>query len=548
MPAGRKSGTKRAKKNPRRASKSNRWAPEVSSEHYLGYVEDGETPEMIMKKFEQLNKFETKIRTTQQKTEDGDDEKENTADGGDAAAATATSTTAAKGVDGDGSLSSSLSPSSEPSSPSALDDNDSEGFSSMQLQQIFKLTSSFNVNALKNAAYYNEKLDFQFEDVDDADAEEESWFEEEIYDDDEWLTTGNLSKRKKRRRTGGGRAKRDKKSKSESGKTHKYVAMQVVSNEGYIYTVRKKIRSVDPNLPTYTRLPMPMPRSWARRIRPFVSARTYNTVPPSSTYHEVTSIVDMNLDTTGQDFLAALIDPPWKEMDFPSTASSSSSSSPSPSSPSTTQASPSPQLSSTTTTSSASSSSSSSSSTTIPSTPRVTPKDLARLKLSDDLIPCGLIFMWVEKEYIFDACQVMQQAGFNYIENFVWVRMNVNNTIADAPYPYFRKSKRSLIMFRKDSPTRLELRHQRTPDVDFHTITADKGFNEDKPDFVYQLIETLLPHARFNPEKPDAKPKLLELWAKKEHRRKGWTTVAETSQPKPPAWSVMTVVNPATRV
>ena len=55
------------------------------------------------------------------------------------------------------------------------------------------------------------------------------------------------------------------------------------------------------------------------------------------------------------------------------------------------------------------------------------------------------------------------------------------------------------------------VRHQRTPDVDFHTVTCDKGFNEDKPDFVYQLIETLLPHARYDASEPDRQPRLLEL-------------------------------------
>lgn len=54
----------------------------------------------------------------------------------------------------------------------------------------------------------------------------------------------------------------------------------------------------------------------------------------------------------------------------------------------------------------------------------------------------------------------------------------------------------------------IELRHQRNPDVVFDYVREDKLLNEDKPQFVYQIIETLLPTANYD-EKTGIK--LLEL-------------------------------------
>jgi hypothetical protein len=50
--------------------------------------------------------------------------------------------------------------------------------------------------------------------------------------------------------------------------------------------------------------------------------------------------------------------------------------------------------------------------------------------------------------------------------------------------------------------------------------------NEEKPEFIYEVIETLLPKANLSEENPEG-DRLLELWAKPEHYRKGWTVLAQ---------------------
>lgn len=47
---------------------------------------------------------------------------------------------------------------------------------------------------------------------------------------------------------------------------------------------------------------------------------------------------------------------------------------------------------------------------------------------------------------------------------------------------------------------------------------------EEKPDFVYQVIETLLPQAI---DKATGKGRLLELWGKPGPGRSGWTTLVQ---------------------
>jgi hypothetical protein len=56
----------------------------------------------------------------------------------------------------------------------------------------------------------------------------------------------------------------------------------------------------------------------------------------------------------------------------------------------------------------------------------------------------------------------------------------------------------------------IELRHQRNPDVVFDYVREDKALTEDKPQFVYQIIETLLPTANYDEQ---TGIKLLELYA-----------------------------------
>jgi hypothetical protein len=158
------------------------------------------------------------------------------------------------------------------------------------------------------------------------------------------------------------------------------------------------------------------------------------------------------------------------------------------------------------------------------------PEDLAKglklkLKFLKNLIPKGLIFLWSYKKEIKEWVEVMEKFKFNYVENLVWVKVdktatqNVGGleTLSDfstdllekKPSFPFASSHLTLLMFRKMSSGKLELRHQRTCDVVFD-FEKPKGY-------VYHMIETLLPEAGTK----------LELWAE-DQSREGWIHVVHT--------------------
>lgn len=113
----------------------------------------------------------------------------------------------------------------------------------------------------------------------------------------------------------------------------------------------------------------------------------------------------------------------------------------------------------------------------------LTIEDFKRLKIPDSVMKDGMIFIWCEKEYIYQICLHLETQGFQYVENVCYVMIEKAmekevrnfNTIDATPafttedFTYLKKSHKSLLMFRRVSKDdgKLELRHQRTGDVVF---------------------------------------------------------------------------------
>lgn len=150
-----------------------------------------------------------------------------------------------------------------------------------------------------------------------------------------------------------------------------------------------------------------------------------------------------------------------------------------------------------------------------------------KLKFLKNLIPKGLVFLWSAKREIKEWVEIMEKFKFNYVENLVWVKVDKNatekvggletltdfstNLLEKQPGFPFASSHLTLLMFRKVSSGKLELRHQRTCDV---------VFDFEKPrGYVYHMIETLLPEAGTK----------LELWAE-DQSREGWIHVVHTDE------------------
>ncbi|KAG0239212.1 hypothetical protein BGW41_007828 [Actinomortierella wolfii] len=466
---------------PRRTRKAARPPLTVNNAHYVGYVEDNESVEAIMKKFEELARIEEEFKARQQQQKAASAEtKQGDGDNG----------AQQQQQDGDASTANDAALAKKLAAEEAQQDQ-SQPFTDEQLQEVFKRTSVFTVRSM---------LRDTPEDV----FEEEEWqaniadedylydFEEEddyliAMDDSFWDEEMGITKRKRGRR-GEPRPPKEPKVKGEGRRRgmgtdretilQRYKVMQVTLQDrnGNYYTVKKKISNIDPSLPTYVRIPpVPIPRSW---IKPILRFQPEPEHVPGSRYEETSNILELDLTKYGTDFQVIYMDPPLlREGEEPGPN-------------------------------------------------KITMAQLATLNVGA-ILPKGFLFVWVEKEFLPDMVALAEQWECRYVENFCWIKCNVNNEIVRTPSRLFNSSKLTCLIFRKEGE--VELRHQRSPDCifDFMKPTDPDELSEEKPKFIYELIETLLPQAVYSESNSNG-DKMIELWARRGTRRKGWTSICQT--------------------
>ncbi|KAI9288732.1 hypothetical protein BC943DRAFT_272814, partial [Umbelopsis sp. AD052] len=416
-----------------------------SNIHYVGYVEDEESVEAIMKKFEELDRIQKEF-----------------------------------------SAISEVEKKSEASS---------QGLTEAQLQEIFKRTSAFTIrSAMMDSNDMDELNDveiwqLQYHDgLTDEIYEEDDYIHLDMEDDDFWdMEFGGDGKQKKRMR----RAPAPAREKAPSGgrrgidresiiAKYKIMQVRVQDRNGNYFMVKKKVSAIDPSLPTYVKIPgEPIPRSWVHTIL-HLQVPTEDIASVIGQKYLKKNILDMDLKELGTNFQAVYMDPPLL---LPGEE---------------------------------------------PSPGKITIEQLASLDIPS-IVPKGFLFIWLEKEWLPDIVRICEKWHFKYVENFCWIKKNLNNQISKKPYTYFNKSKLSLLIFRREGD--VELRHQRNPDCvfDFSKPRVPGELTELKPRFMYQIIETLLPSSMFHPENNPDGNRLLELWAKHGQKRLGWTTVVDES-------------------
>ena len=90
-------------------------------------------------------------------------------------------------------------------------------------------------------------------------------------------------------------------------------------------------------------------------------------------------------------------------------------------------------------------------------------EELKKLRIPDFVMKDGILFIWVEKELIFEVIVFFETQGFAYIENMCYVMLDpkekdsvekLKNTdatpaIARRPYKFINKAKKTLLMLRR---------------------------------------------------------------------------------------------------
>lgn len=507
-----KRSASRRKKGRRKASQSENCAdvdnaPSMSSSLYLGYVEDNESIDMIMKKFEKLDQL-------QQKKSKKNEDKSTTSDP--------------------------VKRAEEKKEEKVAEVAQVQGnLTEKEMEDLFKETSTFKLEtALKDSSNAYESYFYGSGDDDDL-------IDEEDEEDHGWDLTGVSTRR------GASGEKYYLFSDNEEmwddilGDSKKSKRKRKQREDGASSSKPKRI-AVSASQLDYVSVPTtyPLPESWGRMIHQYtppenVNARTFwkegeitnnkvqrvSSIPEASEHLCVSSTEALSsktkffeklkqlASTRKGGFEGIVLSPPWKERYGKDSASMYKAA---------TQ-------------------------TSKKQLATIEPEDLLLLKLGDDsLLRAGFIYVWVPKHLAVRVLKVMRAMNYFYVENGVNVRLKTTNrvgqndtaTMTTFKGSVFTQAHETCLIFRKGYITKsnrrewhkVEIRHQRTTDVKFSFYRQDaKGLEEYYHDYLYNMVETMVPLGRFNPEaEHDGKKqegRLLHLWAPPSKRRTGWVTV-----------------------
>lgn len=487
-PASTASSTRPKRKASQNVRNSSRPKSKVkpSSSMYVGYVEEDETPEMIMAKFAELERIQQmhKEKQEQMKLEKKMkiEEQQQQREEGEGGEILKDITEKDKNIQKDN-----LEEKEEEDQEEMC--NEEEGLTEEQLREVFKATSAFTMRKAMKAedaavfGFDEFERDF-YKEYDDEDMEQ--------YDDEDaefWeMMTGKRRWPKPLKAKRGPREPKEPKAPREPKPQKSHMITAYNSDTGFM--IRKK-KFFDPRELNIFKLPKhdlpsdPLPITWGRAVKPFVPkdvrAKELATVPDCT---QLKMKIDKNMDFSklSKDYLGVLMNPPWNIDQAPDKGN-------------------------------------------------VTVEDIAQLPL-ETLTPLGFIFIWVEKENLSLVCDVMHEKNFNYVENLTWVQMQPNNVVVGTESRYLARSHRTLLIFRRSvtmfpDGKAIELRHQRNSDVTLDVVETTKAGRRKIPEHVYNSIETLLPTA-YNKKNPGTPGKLLELWAEEGNKRAGWTSIVDT--------------------
>ncbi|KAJ1668094.1 hypothetical protein IW140_000739 [Coemansia sp. RSA 1813] len=475
------------------------------NQYYVGYVEDDESVDAIMKKFEELERIEKEYSSRKKPDTEAESSAKPHESDSSAESKGEDSASKKKASDdndaGDDSIDEDIAAALEISKNTASNNGDGEGMSMELLEEVFKRTSAFTVRGATMDDIDLETMDdielWQAEAGGDIPSE---WEEEEDYVslnldddmlDDEFgvvLPRRRYMKRDPSKKSTGPRLT----SRDQIIQRYKYMQVRVQDRHGHTFFVSRKVNAVDPSMPTYVRIPPdPIPRSWVKHIRPLAKdteSTTKNIVsgvlipktePKRSRLINTDVTLDFDFSIFKPTFQCVYMDPPLLLPD---------------------------------------------------EEPKPGFFDISKLvaiPVDKLLAPGSFLFTWCEKELIVDMCEMAENNwGLKYVENFCWVRHQTNNQIQRLPSSYFCRSKVTLLIFRREGD--LEIRHQRSPDsmFDFVKPKMPGDLNDRKPDFAYTAIETLLPRALCTDEEPEPN-RLLQLWFPSDCHRTNWTAIMQ---------------------
>jgi mRNA (2'-O-methyladenosine-N6-)-methyltransferase len=136
--------------------------------------------------------------------------------------------------------------------------------------------------------------------------------------------------------------------------------------------------------------------------------------------------------------------------------------------------------------------------------------------LSDQLIKAlpvtrlqksGLLFLWTINAKYRVSLQLMDDWGYKYVDEIVWVKKTCNNKIAKSHGYWLQHAKETCLVGLKGD---FEVKENNIPDVIF---SLRRGQSQ-KPEEIYEMIEKIVPDACY-----------LEIFGRRNNLRNGWITI-----------------------
>lgn len=137
--------------------------------------------------------------------------------------------------------------------------------------------------------------------------------------------------------------------------------------------------------------------------------------------------------------------------------------------------------------------------------------DLEILDLPLNLLQqSGFLFLWTINNKFTKAIEMMQNWGYEFIDEIVWVKSTVNRRLAKGHGYLLQHAKESCLVGRKGQVGNGGSSFGIGEDV----IVTERRGQSQKPEEIYELIEKLVPSGKY-----------LEIFGRRNNLRNGWVTV-----------------------
>ena len=121
----------------------------------------------------------------------------------------------------------------------------------------------------------------------------------------------------------------------------------------------------------------------------------------------------------------------------------------------------------------------------------------------------GFLFLWTINNKYTKAIEMMQNWGYDFVDEIVWVKSTVNRRLAKGHGYFLQHAKESCLVGRKRGDW-----NNFCGSVGEDVIFAERRGQSQKPEEIYELIEKLVPNGKY-----------LEIFGRRNNLRNQWITI-----------------------